>query len=174
MKTLIVIILLLQIIFPGWSSAAMIALTTQELTDSAEVVVVGTVVQTKAQWDADKSTILTRTFVRINETIKGKAEGILELEHIGGEIGEIGLRTSNQPFFFPDENVILFLRNAKNSTKSKRLFELVGMNQGKFTLHNSNKDKVEGGGKISGIIDGVAAEVDANEFLDNIREMSDD
>jgi hypothetical protein len=174
LKILLVIHLLLLFIFPTLSSAAMIGLTTQELTDSAEVIVVGVVMETKPEWNADQSLILTRITVRIEETIKGNVGNMLELEHIGGEIGNIGLRTSNQPSFSDGENVILFLRTVKNGKKSDGLFELVGMSQGKYTLRQDGTAEKSTAGIITGIIDGVETEVDADDFLQRIREMCND
>lgn len=135
--------------------AVMRALSTEELTMSSEVVIIGEVEEKISFWSDDRKKIFTRITVKIEEKVKGESlEERVEVEHEGGEIGGIGLRVSDVPSFSKGEKVLLFLKgiakkrlllsSGKEAIQTdskpetvKEIFSIVGLAQGKYTIHPS-------------------------------------
>lgn len=137
------------------ASALMRALSTEELTRNSDIVIVGEVEEKSIFWSEDRKTIFTRVTVKIEERVRGQyLEERLEVEYEGGEIGEIGLRVSDVTSFSKGERVLLFLKTMmkkrlllrtknddvqtdSNSDRVIGIFSVVGLAQGKYTIHPS-------------------------------------
>jgi len=135
--------------------ALMRALSTEELTRNSDIVIVGEVEEKSSFWSEDRKTIFTRVTVKIEERVRGQyLEERLEVEYEGGEIGEIGLRVSDVTSFSKGERVLLFLKTMmkerlllrtkndhvqtdSNSDRVIGTFSIVGLAQGKYTIHPS-------------------------------------
>jgi len=148
---------IVSLIFPFSINALAImrALSTEELTRNSDIVIVGEVEEKSSFWSEDRKTIFTRVTVKIEERVRGQyLEERLEVEHEGGEIGEIGLRVSDVASFSKGERVLLFLKTMmkkrlllrtknddvqtdSNSDRVIGIFSVVGLAQGKYTIHPS-------------------------------------
>jgi len=151
----VVFILIAVFIFSSNALAIMRALSTEELTMNSEVVIIGEVEEKVSFWSDDRKKIFTRITVKIEEKVRGESlEERVEVEHEGGEIGGIGLRVSDVPSFSKGERVLLFLKgmakkklllsSGKEAIQTdskpetvKEIFSIVGLAQGKYTVHPS-------------------------------------
>lgn len=106
------------------------AMSTEELTSRASVVVVAKVSATRSEWSADRSRILTRVSLAVEQYLKGDQAGqTLTLVIPGGEIDGVGELYTHVTRFKPDEEVIVFAeRDARGGLR------VVGGEQGKFTV----------------------------------------
>jgi hypothetical protein len=126
------------------SYAFMKGLSTEELTDASDTIIEGDVENTEAQWSKDGKTIITNAEILINTVIKGKpVQNSIKVEYTGGEVGEIGLKVSDQVTFKKGEKVLLFLRSGQ-SQKDSSVFSLVGKGQGKYVIDSKGIAKKSG------------------------------
>jgi len=117
------------------SSAIMKGLSTEELTKASDIVIVGEVENTEAQWSKDGKTIFTSAYILINTVIKGMtSQARIIVEYEGGEIGDIGLKVSDQSPLLKGEKVILFLRSGKSKKDGGGAYNIVGKGQGKYLI----------------------------------------
>jgi len=116
------------------SVAIMKGLSTEELTNASDVVIEGEVGHTEAQWSKDSSTIFTSSEIVIHSFIRGKpVQTPVRVEYEGGEVGDIGLKVSDQPTLIQGEKVILFLKSEK-SKRDGNAYSIVGKGQGKYVI----------------------------------------
>lgn len=133
---LVISLSLLFLAASGWT--LMIGLSTEDLTQEAENIVVGKVVKKECRWNEERTRIYTYVTIAVEEDLKGKAGGEeIIIRHLGGEVGEIGLAVSDAPSFKEDEEVLLFLKKGKKP----EVREVVGRAQGKFRV---KRDEITG------------------------------
>ncbi|MBI5641200.1 MAG: hypothetical protein HZA17_12330 [Nitrospirae bacterium] len=128
----------------GSASAIMIGLSTEYLTNNSDLVIAGNVEHTESYWSADGKTILTKAVVTVTELIRARQSAAYVLpasvvvEYRGGEVGDLGMRVSDEPSFSQGESVILFLKSAEPQRKISSLtgskFTVVGRAQGKYIV----------------------------------------
>jgi len=119
------------------SPAIMKALTTEKLTRTSKIIILGEVEDLKSQWTENGEKIVTRATVAITEVIRGNSTNKrLFVEYDGGEVGEIGLKVSDVSPLMKREKVLLFLEPMKNDRNIK-IFNIVGKAQGKYTIDNN-------------------------------------
>lgn len=117
--------------------AVMVKLETKDLTDQAEAVVLGTVTETKAQWNEGKTKIVTLTTVKIAETIKGDLKGEIQVRTLGGEVDGLAQLVPGMPKFKKEQEIVIFLKN------EDKAWHVVGMGQGKYeVVREKDKDPV--------------------------------
>jgi len=106
-------------------------ITLDDLTRNALVIVEGSVESTSAAWNADRTQIHTTVRLKPDAFYKGDdGSAIVEIELLGGVVGEDGLAIIGQPEFRIGERVMVFLRA---DWKSNDL-PVVQMQHGKFTI----------------------------------------
>lgn len=126
---LIISLFLLFLAASGWT--LMISLSTEDLTQEAENIIVGKVVKKECRYDEEGKRIYTYVTISVEEDLKGKTGGKeITVRHLGGEVGEIGLWVEDTPSFEEDEEVLLFLKKGKKP----EVREIVGRAQGKFRV----------------------------------------
>jgi hypothetical protein len=90
------------------------------LSKGADVILTGKVVKQKSEWTRNKSRIITKTTVQVDEYIKGNlSSGSVVISHPGGEIDGVGELYSHMPEFRDNEEVLVFLNKDKNSPDYK-------------------------------------------------------
>jgi hypothetical protein len=109
----------------------------KSLSEGADVIVIGKVVQQKSNWNENRTRIYTNVTIKVEEFLKGTNTGEIVVTHPGGEVGEIGELYTHMPKFRNDEEVLVFL---EEDTRSNAYRVLNGEN-GKMTLL---KDKTTG------------------------------
>jgi hypothetical protein len=115
-------------IYPDWGTTAMIQLSLSQLVQGAETIVLGTVAHQESAWNATHTAIYTDVVLQVEETMKGAAGSEVTFRIAGGEVDDIGMRTSTAPTFYRGEEVIVFL-HTEGSTA-----QIFGLQQGKFTV----------------------------------------
>jgi hypothetical protein len=81
---------------------------------SSEMIVVGKVNKKQCEWNEDKTRILTKVSIDVDEYVKGeRAEQEITIMHWGGEIDGIGELYTHTPRFTENENVLLFVKKDK-------------------------------------------------------------
>ncbi|MDY0042202.1 MAG: hypothetical protein RBS57_17970 [Desulforhabdus sp.] len=131
------------------ASAVMMALTTDEITKSSDIVIRGTVQRVESYWSDDGKSIMSRATVLVIEKIRGRiVPHQVVVEYAGGEIGDLGYRVSDSVSFEEGEDTLLFLRGPIARNKPVQAapgsqdqlvdqpegYEMVGKAQGKYTI----------------------------------------
>ncbi len=133
-------------------SALMLRLGLDELVSNAEMIATGKVVEKECSWDEKGKWIYTYVTVVVDEYIKGGGGEQVVVRHPGGEVGRKGLIVGNMPHFHEGEEVLVFLREAKQSLRLQagegeaeqalqlqqgstgRTYEVSGFAQGKYEI----------------------------------------
>ena len=113
---------------PDCGTTAMVRLSLPQLIQGAESIVLGTVARQVSAWNATHTAIYTDVVLQVEEAMKGMAGPEVTFRIAGGEVGDIGMRTSTHPTFRIGERAIVFL-HTEGSTA-----QLFGLQQGKFTV----------------------------------------
>jgi hypothetical protein len=147
------------------SYAIMKELSTEELTKASDTVIVGEVESVEAQWSNDGESIFTSASVTVDKTMKGMhVPANIIVEYEGGEVGDVGLKISDQPTLMKGERVILFLKPGK-SKKDGVVHNIVGESQGKYVI-DANGIARKSGFSIAG----SNAKIDNNIPVDKLIE----
>jgi hypothetical protein len=106
------------------------------LSKGADVILTGKVVKQKSEWNADKTRILTRVTVEVDDYLKtANHQKDVIVTHLGGEVGSVGEWYSHVPRFKNDEDVLLFLK--KDNLNGA--YKVVDGENGKWTLYKDDK-----------------------------------
>ena len=174
MKKISLAIMFLYFIMLGFFStssfAIMKGLSTEELTNTSDIVIEGEVENTEAMWSKDGSTIFTRTDIVIYTIIRGvPSQKKIKVEYEGGEVGEIGLKVSDQPLLLKGEKVILFLKSEK-SKKDGDAYTIVGKGQGKYLI-DANGIASKSGFSVAVGQENIDNNIPADELIKKIKKI---
>jgi hypothetical protein len=111
----------------------------EQLTQTSDLVVRGTVSGQESRWSPDHRLIFTFVRLRVEEAIKGSATGEIVVRRSGGQVDGIGQRVFGTPEFTDGEHVIVFLLHLPVQTP---IYVIQGMAQGKLTLQTDAAGKV--------------------------------
>ncbi len=107
----------------------------KDLSKGADVILTGKVIGQQSQWNGDRSMILTKVTIKVDEYLKGSnAGGQIVVTHPGGEVGETGEYYSHIPRFENNESVLVFLQK-QDSDMNYRVYE---GESGKYSLIEDN------------------------------------
>jgi len=152
------------------SQAIMKELSTEELTKASDTVISGEVESVEAQWTKDGKTIFTSAYVTVDMAIKGlHIPANVVVEYVGGEVGNIGLKGSDQSTLIKGEKVILFLRSGK-SKKDGVVYNIVGKSQGKYVVDSKGIAR-KGGFSIAGSKANIDNNIPVDELIEKIRRV---
>jgi hypothetical protein len=118
----------------------------KEMIQLSEFIVVGKVTSAFSYWGVD-SLIWTRFSFSIIENIKGFNQGSLTIVEKGGEVGNIGLISSNSFRFTQGKDYLLFLKHDSNGavvpvdTRGAKLLE--GKNGSTSNMVNILKNEIQ-------------------------------
>lgn len=81
------------------------------LVSSANTIFVGEVMNVRAEWEATPSgrAIITLVTFRVEDVWKGNLGAVTQLEFLGGEIGEMGMKVEGIPVFRLGQRDVLFV-----------------------------------------------------------------
>ena len=122
-------------------AAVMPARSLEELANEATDICVCRVVEQQSQWDAEQNMIVTIVTLQAEERLKGSGGDQLQVEALGGIVGDKGLKVTGAPVFEQGERAVLFLKAADNDRH-----HVVGWAQGKFTIRtdpNTGEEQIE-------------------------------
>ncbi len=118
------------IFFSTLSNAAMVKLSLNDLTNEADAVVMGIIVNKYSYWNPEHTTIYSDVTIKVDKVISGRAETFVTFQIIGGVVEGLVLRTSVDPEFKTGERAILFIDTKDTVTAVAGLF------QGKYAIKN--------------------------------------
>jgi hypothetical protein len=158
----------------------MIGLSTEELTNSSDLIVIGSVENVESMWSEDGKFIISRAKIIVNSVINGKWDkDLLSVEYIGGEVGDIGLKVSDVKPLKQGDNLLLFLkiRNGQEQKMGRNLTALsneeiyhsiVGNAQGQYTITPQGIAKKDGFSVMQGR-DLIDNDIPLEVLIDKIR-----
>jgi hypothetical protein len=134
------LLVLLGLVLPATlAEASLLApMTTRQLVERAERILVGVVEEQSARWTGEgQSSIVTDVRIRVTRAMRGVREGeVITVRRLGGVVGEIGMRVFGEPTYTVGEEVVLFAERRGDAYYS------VGMALGKLHVYS------EGGRKL--------------------------
>lgn len=153
---------------PVASWAVMEGFSIEELAGRSDLVVLGDVESVTSGWSEDGKTIFTTAIVVVAEVIKGQSvRRRIGVEYPGGEVGEIGLRVSDEPGMAKGEKVLLFLKRVIGTSEiDKHAF--VGKGQGKYSIGPDGIARKKGF-SLAGDTKPIDAEIPIDTLIDKIR-----
>ena len=155
---------------PVASWAVMKGLTTEDLTKSSDLVVAGDVESATAKWSDDGKTIFTTAIVVVREVIKGRSVSHkIEVEYPGGEVGDIGLRVSDEGGLEQGEKVLLFLKHGIRPGGTHK-YNLVGKGQGKYSIGQDGVARKKGF-SLAGDTKQIDTEIPLEALIEKIRRV---
>jgi hypothetical protein len=131
LSSLVLVALLLGIgLLPNLGESAMIKRSLEQLSQEADLILLGTVTKQVSEWNNQGTAIHTDVTVAVEEAIKGSPGGEVTFRVAGGIVGDTGMRTSTDPAFQEGEQVVIFLNTAVVPAR------VAGHLQGKNTVQN--------------------------------------
>jgi len=117
-------------------ATTVVAPTFEEMVDRADLVFVGKVASSRADWRTagTNRVIFTRVEFENEETLKGKAGASLTLQFLGGTVGDMTLQVADVPRFNAGDRVLLFVEG-----NGAQFCPLVGVFHGKFGLRKDER-----------------------------------
>ncbi len=97
------------ILFASPASSQTLRLNLDQLEQASDAVVVGRTISTESAWTADRSAILTRVVIQIEDPETGEPIGEQVVMVPGGRVGEYIHEVSDMPTFRENEEVAVFL-----------------------------------------------------------------
>ncbi|NNE71773.1 MAG: hypothetical protein HKN29_15620 [Rhodothermales bacterium] len=91
------------------STAQTLRLNLEQLEQSSDAVVLGRAVHAESAWTPDRSAILTRVTIQVQDPVTGAPIGEQVLVVPGGQVGDYIHEVSDMPTFRVDEVVAVFL-----------------------------------------------------------------
>ena len=119
-------------------------LSFEELTDSSDQVVSGTVTRSWAAWDAEHKYIWTHYELAVASSHNGRFSPKLEFAEPGGQLDGVVHARAGTVTDQPGESVLIFLQRMPNG-----YLRTTGWGQGKYTL-DANR-KLHGGAALKGV-----------------------
>jgi|SRR5438094_3062109 len=110
--------------------------TFEEMTDRADLVFVGNVVSSRAEWRAigTNQVIFTMVEFETQDVLKGNAERTVRLQFLGGTVGNVKLEVAEVPRFNSGDRVLLFVQGNR-----VQFCPLVGVFHGKFGVRKDER-----------------------------------
>ncbi len=122
------------ILFQPAAATTLSPLSFEQLTDTSEMVVTGTVTRSWTAFDAEHKYIWTHYEVSIETSLKGKASHSVEVAELGGSAEGMGMNVPGTVVYQPGERVLIFLARQPNG-----FLRTTGWGQGKYTVDAGNR-----------------------------------
>lgn len=172
-KTLFILSILCVVFASSSTFALMLGLSTEKLTRDAELIITGDVEDTESNWTPDKKSIMTTAVVSIAEVIKGKpVEKKITVLYPGGEVGDIGMRISDEAPLRKGEQVLLFLKPEKQFSNGFS-YSISGRAQGKYSIGDDLVARKHGF-SVSGSDEFVDNTIQVEALIEKIRTYVDE
>jgi hypothetical protein len=122
--------------FAPANATTVIPPTFEEMTDRAELIFVGKVVNSRAEWRTAGTNRVIFTLVEFErqEVLKGEAGVSVTLQFLGGTIGDVTLEIAGVPKFKTGDREVLFVEG-----NGVQFCPLVGVFHGKFGVRKDEK-----------------------------------
>ena len=128
------------------ASATMVSLSIDTLVKNSEAIVRGVVKETTAQWNSDRTQIVTRAVIEVTDTYSGiVTEQTITVEYPGGEVDGLGMRVSDGVEMSAGEEIIIFLQaGTDGGTIGPQVYSVFGSSQGKYSIGDDGMVKTGG------------------------------
>lgn len=131
--------LFLTLFIPNTGLCLITMLSTEELVRQADHIIIGEVISTKCQWDAEHRLIYTFATVKVEENIKDISPAShLTIRYLGGTVDNITLVASGCCTLSKSEKVLLYLEKEDSNT-----FRILGNALGKYQIIYDSKTNTE-------------------------------
>lgn len=125
------LLIFLLVIFSTDNYSQSFQLKLKNLSQKADVILDGKVIQKKSNWNQDKTRIYTSVTIQVNEYLKGNNPGnTIVINTPGGEVDGVGELYTHMPSFQEDEDVLVFVQE----DKEKKSYKILNGEEGKLTL----------------------------------------
>ncbi len=162
-------LLLLHFALPK-SQAVMFGLSTEDLTTTSDIVIVGEVKDIVSFWNEDSTKIISKAKVIVDEVVRGNHFTEVFVEYEGGEVGGIGMRISDVTPLTIGEQVVLFLK-VKKIENGVKIFKIVGDAQGKYTIREDGIAIKKGFSVLKGTESIIDNNIPVKDLLNKIRRI---
>lgn len=110
-------------------ASTFVALSGGELVGQSDAVVVGEVLYTYSYWNPEGTMIFTDAVIHVQESIVGKASGLVSVRSPGGTVADYRVEAHGFPAFRQGESQVLYLHRTADG-----LMEVTGFQQGQYRL----------------------------------------
>jgi hypothetical protein len=117
-------------ISPAWASTV-VSLSLDQLTQASSDIVQGHVVSQVSTWNDTHTQILTITTMGVSQVFKGNASSTVEIQQLGGTIGNMRSFVPGDVTFQPQGEYVLFLEPMPEGSR----YRLVGLTQGAYRVY---------------------------------------
>jgi len=142
------LVVMIAAISTNVSATTVLPLSLEQLSDRAELIFYGSVLENTVIRDGNKGRIATLTRFQVHDLIKGQAADTHTIKQIGGEIaGGRSLHIHGVPRYEVGESYVIFLPRPSSLGFSSP----VGLHQGNFTVNETDGVKsVSNGARLRG------------------------
>ena len=89
----------------------------ESMSKSADLIIIGRVVEQNSNWNESKTRIYTLATIQVEEYLKGSNNSqSVVVSYPGGEVGDVGELYSHMPKFEDQEEILVFLKKDEKST----------------------------------------------------------
>ena len=108
----------------------------KNLSEGADLILTGKVIQKESSWNASKTRIYTKATLQVDEMLKGNNNANdVEVNYPGGEVGDVGELYTHMPQFEDNEEVLVFLIKDEKSNE----YKVLNGQEGKITVIEDEK-----------------------------------
>jgi hypothetical protein len=136
------------VVLAGWMMAmsparasTLVSMSLDQLTQASSDIVQAQVVNQVSRWNAAHTQILTITTMAVSQVFKGNTDSTVEIQQMGGTIGNMRVFVPGDITFQPLGDYVLFLEPAPESSR----YRVVGMTQGAYRVYRdaaTHEDRV--------------------------------
>lgn len=121
-------------------STTVIPPTFDALVSGASTIFVGQVINTRSDWETTRTgrSIVTLVTFRVEDVWKGQLGAVTQLEFMGGEIGDLGMRVEGIPVFRLGQRDVLFVGSTVRAVSP-----LVGFMHGRMRVERDTLSGVD-------------------------------
>jgi hypothetical protein len=135
-------------VLAGWLMAisparasTLVSMSLDQLTQASSDIVQAQVVNHVSRWNDSHTQVLTITTAAVLQVFKGNASSTVEIEQLGGTVGNMHVFVPGEITLQPQGEYVLFLEPAPASSR----YRLVGMTQGAYRIYQdatTHQDRV--------------------------------
>lgn len=107
------------------------SLVIKNLSEGADLILTGKVIQKESSWNPSKTRIYTKATLQVDEFLKGNNNtNEVEVTYPGGEVGDVGELYTHMPKFDNNEEVLVFLESDEKMSE----YRVLNGEEGKITV----------------------------------------
>ncbi len=118
---------------PAWASTT-VPMSLDQLTQASSDIVQAYVQSQVSEWNATHTLIVTVTTLAVSRVFKGNASSMVEIDQVGGTVGNRRMFVPGDITFQPQQAYILFLEPVPASSH----YQVVGMTQGAYPVYQDS------------------------------------